>query len=767
MSTSVPYIPGTQITQPDPLNRFLPPLPEGVVSEWLKRNLPRSNREDGGNPNPNTNLVLDPFCAAPRVAIEAANAGYRVLVAANNPITRFILMVTARPPSKSELRSAVAKLGAARKGEDRLEPHIRSLYMTTCDACDNQVMADAFVWEHHEESDSDDKLGKASLIAKIYNCPHCGEGGQFPINTADSALAKEFPAKGLHHARALERVTPIDDPDRKSVAEALETYLPRAIYALFTIINNLDAIDLTDQDRDYLKALLLTTLDKTNNLWTYPSGRHRPRRLSASPRFYEHNVWLALENSIDLWSSSKIQHPLTIWPELPPQGGGICIFEGRLKLLVESLKDQKVSAVITAIPRPNQAFWTLSALWAGWLLGKETVAPFKSVLHRRRYDWGWHATALRATFSELSRVLNPETPYLGIIGETEPGFISAALIAADMANFNLTGLAMRSAGDLSQINWRLADPKQETNKFVRSDWPTIAQEAAIDHIKSRGEPVDYLDLHTAVISALATESAFKMYEKPTDNLSKVSLLMDDVFSSPQTFRRLGGSEKSIEVGKYWLHEDDNTNPPLSDRVEIAIVNHLLQKSASTLLEIDMAICHHFPGLLTPNAELLQVCLSSYGQKSPVDHKTWQIRPGDLPDVRRKDIFDISQALAKLGDSLGYNVVGDKPIRWISKVDSRTRYAFYIIASAIIGDIVFRSEYNPEISLIVLPGSRANLVAYKLANNSRLKSVIKGWRFMKFRLVRWMGENPVLNQIAFEEHIAKETLTYESPQLRLL
>ena len=44
--------------------------------------------------------VLDPFGFSPRLALEAARAGYRVLVTVNNPITRFLLEMSARPPLK-------------------------------------------------------------------------------------------------------------------------------------------------------------------------------------------------------------------------------------------------------------------------------------------------------------------------------------------------------------------------------------------------------------------------------------------------------------------------------------------------------------------------------------------------------------------------------------------------------------------------------------------------------------------------------------------
>jgi hypothetical protein len=92
---------------------------------------------------------------------------------------------------------------------------------------------------------------------------------------------------------------------------------------------------------------------------------------------------------------------------------------------------------MTALPRPNQAFWTLCALWTGWLWGREAAGPFKSVLRRRRYDWSWHTTALSATLSNLAPLIIPGIPLFGIIAETEPGFLTAVMTAADITGFNL------------------------------------------------------------------------------------------------------------------------------------------------------------------------------------------------------------------------------------------------------------------------------------------------------------------------------------------
>src|SRR6266508_6453382 len=95
-----PYIPGTKSANPGPLARFLPPLEEGTISAWLGRQIKPSS------------WLLDPFGFSPRLVLEAARAEYRVLVTTNNPITRFLLEMAASVPSESDLKSALAELGA-------------------------------------------------------------------------------------------------------------------------------------------------------------------------------------------------------------------------------------------------------------------------------------------------------------------------------------------------------------------------------------------------------------------------------------------------------------------------------------------------------------------------------------------------------------------------------------------------------------------------------------------------------------------------------
>lgn len=771
MTAEAIYIPGRSPGKAGPFARYLPPLPEGVAARWLEARL-----------HPDEGWVIDPFGASPQLAIEAARAGYRVFVTANNPVARFLLELAANPPNQDQLQAVLAELASSRRGGERLEPHIRSLYLTTCDQCGQEVMAEAFLWERGPGTASE---ASPVLFGRIYHCESCGKSGEFPATNADIERARSFSTSGLHRARALERVVPLDDPDRHSVEEALAVYLPRAVYVLFTMINRLDGLALTSLQRKHLEALLLSACDQANTLWPYPTGRARPRQLTIPPRFRENNIWLALEEAVKglgLKPGEEAQEiPLAIWPELPPSQGGICLFEGRLRDLseqVQALPGQsiQIGAVLAALPRPNQAFWTLSALWAGWLWGREAVGPFKSVLRRRRYDWSWHMLALRSALENLRPLLAPQTPFLGLIGETEPGFLAAAILSAGTADFDLEGLALRTESGQAQIHWRSykGNPPQENERLTQSAVEAASQ-AAQAYLRGRGEPCGYLYLQAAALSDLAQAGLLvrpevsDAQEPPAhgETLGQLNAVFEEAFSYRKGFLRFGGSEKSLDVGQWWLRESLPTEAPLADRVEMSLVRHLQQNPGTNLFEVDQVLCQAFPGLYTPSPELIQVCLESYGQQDPDNPARWRLRPEDVPHARQADLRAINDLLDQVAGRIGFRLEGQGPVLWLDDAGN-IAYACYVIDSAVFGEILSEGLYPPAKVLIVLPGGRANLAAYKLKNDPRLQNAAgKGWRFIKYRQVRWLAENAILNQEMLEAQLEQDLLTYNTPQMRLL
>ena len=193
-----PYIPGTKPADPGPLSRFTPPLEENTVSRWLSLHVPAGS------------WLLDPFGFSPRLTLEAARAGYRVLVTVNNPVTRFMLEMSANPPSEAGFKAALADLAVIKKGEERLGTHLQSLYLTTCEKCEKEIQAEQFLW----------RKGQDAPYARVYTCPHCEDAGERVATEYDIDHAKKIKATdGLHRSRAFERVASLDDEDRTYAEE--------------------------------------------------------------------------------------------------------------------------------------------------------------------------------------------------------------------------------------------------------------------------------------------------------------------------------------------------------------------------------------------------------------------------------------------------------------------------------------------------------------------------------------------------------------------
>ncbi len=745
------YIPGEKPLQSHPLDRFLPPIYKQVVPQWLKDRIPAHG------------WLLDPFGASPELVVEAASHGYRVLVSANNPVNRLILEILSNQPSQSDFQAALAFLASQQVGQDRLEPHIKSLYETNCIKCHHPVDAREFIWQREERLP----------VTKIYTCHHCGDEGERPVVSADLQKVEIYNKTSLHKARALERVAPLHDPDRLHVKDALNVYLPRAIYAIVTIINKLGNIPTTESNRPLLDALLLLAFDRANTLWLYPKERQRPRQLTIPSHFREHNIWMALESAARLWQMDGPPVSIVRWPSLPPQQGGISLYDGRIKELASSLSDLDIQAILTSFPRPNQAFWTLSALWSGWLWGHEAVEPYKSVLRRRRYDWGWHTTAIRSALSSLGNGIAPGTPYFGMVTEIEPGFLASVILGARLANLELSSLALRVEDGLAQIEWK--HPSHEIAAEGKMESTTTAKiiQSQAQHylLEVRGEPSPYTYIHAVGLAGIARNPYPENIQSPHEYLSQVQSEYPRSLSFRNGFLRYGGSDKSLEVGLWWTSSWNNNILPLADRTEVALVKHLSQNPGTSLAHIDRAVCKEFPGISPPEPDMIQMCLQSYGYQENPEADCWHLHDREVPGKRRKDIETIATLIKTMGQRLGFKTIqkdGFPPIiQWI-KSQGSPNYQFMISASALLGKFIQSEKKLQGKAIMIIPGSRANLIAYKLNHNPYYPNLLdKDSRFVKYRHIRLLFDNPNLNPTNLDEHLFLDPLTYTQPQIRLL
>jgi hypothetical protein len=312
-----------------------------------------------------------------------------------------------------------------------------------------------------------------------------------------------------------------------------------------------------------------------------------------------------------------------------------------------------MKAVIGSLPRPNQAFWTLSALWAGWLWGREAVEPYKPALRRRRYDWAWNATALNAAFTHLFDMLHLGTPFFALLSEPEPSSLSSALTAASAAGLDLRSVALRTQHDPIQLFWTVGEHlKRRPNEADVQD----VRNAIYSHLAERGEPASYLHVHAAGLAELAKSHALKQKEREFDEaLRAIHTLIQTALEDPRFVHYSSG--ESVDTGLWGLqdhvilsasasptknsakslsHGEEDSSvvarkaPPshtvpasapendikesLSDRVEVAVVTFLQKHPNSIFIDIEQDLYPRLPGLLTPSQAMIYAVLSSYANK---------------------------------------------------------------------------------------------------------------------------------------------------------
>jgi hypothetical protein len=738
-----PFYPGYQFFENYPLQRYLPPLPDGMLKTWLLQNVPKGE------------WIIDPFGTSPLFDIEAARAGYRVMVVCNNPILQFILKVLAGAFERRDFVSALAELAFEKRENERLETHLRSLYQTQCLSCKQIIDVQAFLW----------RRGEDAPFARIYRCPHCKDEGERAISSDDLERLSNLGTDTLHRSRALQRVS-LGPADSEDIKEVLDTYLARPLYFIFTLINRIERMQTSVQNKQLLRALLLSVMDEGNTLWSWPSSRVRPKQLSTPPVFRENNLWKGFVDSISQWTQFAEPVEIKNWPELPAKEGSICLYRGRLKSLIGDQSNPPFQAGIMIFPRPNQAFWTLSAIWSGWFWGRKAVVPLKSALDRRRYDWNWYTTALHTSLAHLFILLPTSKPIFGILTELESGFLTATILAAESAGYHLQGISLREEQDIAQGRWISDDRKRGTGE---DPLQAVCINKVNEFFNQFNQPASKLHILTCCLGAITTSKSIPVTKQslPYYSLRNFQARLPD-FTSKETQLKKYELENYISFSQRELWWKQDTSPvsdfTLLDRIELELIWMLYKYPEISFYDLDQRLCKFFPGLYTPSREFIRTCLESYAEPLQEDPSHWCLKPRESIAERKNDLATVQRNLKIVGERMGFKVEGEKPIVWKNQAGT-SLYSFYTITSSVASHYFLNDKKSTaEEKVIVLPGSRARLLSAKMMSNPHMFEIMqkKKWRFMKFRHFQHFAELEEISPALWEQSLDRDPPQFEEP-----
>ncbi|MDK2979794.1 MAG: hypothetical protein PWQ55_141 [Chloroflexota bacterium] len=706
------YLPASQGFYDPPLGLFLPALPRGVIDAWTTENTRPGS------------LMLDPLGSHPLLAVEAAMSGRRVLMARNNPVLWLLLESICRAPGSEALWKVLSPILISRRGGESMEEHLRGLYATPCAGCGQMIQPQGFVWER----------GAAQPLARVYTCPHCGDEGEREISPFDLENLERLGSLRLHRARAFQRVLQGGEYEQASIEAALDCYLPRALYVCMTLANRVEQLEWQKEDKLLLQAMLLLVFDEATSLWHWPARNQYHFQLSVPGKFLEKNLWLALESAPERWGRYTSPVQITYWPKLPDEGGGICLYNRRKPDKQDLFQQENPAAVICIFPRPNQAFWTLSAMWSGWLWGRKAVLPMRSALARRRYDWRWFALALEAALGDLCDAIPDGTPLFGLLPQAAPNHLLGLLAGAHASGFELEGFAADLSEELYQCLWCSGEP-------VKNPIGPLVQSNLRAYLQARGEPARMPAILSDYLARLAMQNSL-----PVDiqNMEETyfSQLQQNVRDSLERGRFAQEFSTPAGGSKWSLLDPASGQPPVSERLETAVRDKFWEQPHILLQELELHVFRGLPGRLTPETDDLRLCLQSYAEEDEDTPGLYHLRANEDRAVRQADRSEMASLLEKRARSLGldFNLEDDWKVVWLDE-QGKVLHRYYLLNSAIFSALVLNNETKGAgQNVLVFPGSRSRWLQHRLQEDPRLKAALeeKGWHLMKYRYLRWLA-----------------------------
>ncbi len=706
------YLPASQGFYSPPLGLFLPALPQGAIDAWTT-----ANTQPGS-------LMLDPLGAHPLLAVEAAMSGRRVLMARNNPILWLLLESICRAPGSNHLWRVLSPILVSRRGEESMEEHLRGLYATPCAGCGQLIQPQGFVWER----------GGTQPVSRVYTCPHCGDEGEREISPHDLQNLQRLGNLRLHRARAFQRVLQGGEYEQASIEAALDCYLPRALYVCMTLANRMEQLEWRKEDKLLMQAMLLLVFDNATSLWHWPARNQYHFQLSVPAKFLEKNLWLTLESAPARWGQYASPIPITYWPNLPDEGGGICLYNRRQPDKQNLFQQEAPAAVVCVFPRPNQAFWTLSAMWSGWLWGRKAVLPMRSALARRRYDWRWFALALEAALGDLCDAIPTGTPMFGLLPQAAPNHLLGLLAGAHASGFELNGFAANLSDELYQCLWLAGELEQ-------SPIGPLVQSNLRAYLKARGEPVRLPAILSDYLARLAMQNSLPVDIQNLEEtyFSQLQQTVSDTLHNP----RFAQENTTSGGGSKWgLAGSQADEMPVSERMEEIILNILWEHPQLLLQELELQVFSRLPGRLTPETDNLRLCLQSYADEDTDTPGLFQLRANEERAARSDDRTEMTALLEKRARSFGldFTLESSSVVTWMDS-QGRPRHRYYLLNSAVFSQLVLGSRKEEKVEkTLVFPGSRSRWLQHRLQEDPRLKAALEdgGWHLMKYRYLRWLA-----------------------------
>lgn len=751
MAAPAYFIPNRDARTMQPLRDFLPAPPVSVARAYIEALTAPGD------------LVLDPFGTTPNVAYAALALQRRAIVVQSNPLWAWLARALATLPPATDIIATLARLGDVPKDTVALRTYINQLYATQCAICHQLTPAEYFV-----------RTREGGVLARHYTCVHCHTTRDDPATEDDLKRAHAIAPRGIHYHFAFARLVPEGGLYAERIHKMLALYTPRNLSALATITQKIQARFNHTRERNLLWLLMLQLLERGTAFYARADAE---AQLARPTTFIEFNLWSELERAARaLAESARPTFTLADSPRAVVNAAApVYIGSGSLVRLREVPRGS-IALVLTAPPSRRTALYALTYLWGAWILGRATMAslvPFLDTRTDAAWEWRWYTETLDQAMQTLVPLLRADAHVVLAFTEAWHAVIEAVVLAAARARLHLDTLLFQPRlgdfprGEFDDLRgeYRITFTVTTTERRRASDANTLEQQiravafaAARDMLTRRSEALAFSWVHHAALTRLAREGWLANVFATPLKASPQQFVRRALFAGLQDgyahdFDHYASTEQFV-----WFRRA-HVNVPLIERVEEAVCEHLARGVSSVEALCD-AVYQQFPGDLTPEAGLVELCAEAYAQT-----------PTDAERAR------VLEALAQLGTRWGYTVLFDVRLPIATSIENRPSpiekfdvvwqhadalvYAFVWRARARFADLV-HIQIAPTRGCLIVP---ENFVALLREKTRRLPHVSETFHEVGWNFVRVASITRVLEQAILEHTEAPAMLGLTPPILQ--
>jgi hypothetical protein len=548
--------------------------------------------------------------------------------------------------------------------------------------------------------------------------PTGAEGPRYASTVLPEPAAPQLTATDVRqapHYQQLRDRFPVLDGRTEIVDELLDLYTSRNLYALQTIANKIDAEVREPSLAAAFRLALAACLLPASKLNGYP-GRVASLRISGghvrqpASRFQrEANVWRLFESAVQdvriaIAALGRDRRPARLAAGLEDLGGvaaaNVLWIRCRPAVIGQYLPPDHVDMVLASVAdAPSADELSFEYLATGWLIGREAAETLRLEplfgSAPARSD-GAQATALRHAMASAAGALKPDGWFVVMIDGDDPDRLLAIATAGAAAGLELVDVIHRESrrsGDGLTLHFRKPSAEDRLRDAVQSSplrlgaeeghltYPELAEaidRSAVELLRARGEPAGLTRIAAAVVVGLQRAGLLRRVAiargngdadpetAPDARLERggaallATLLREELWRDEhRSLVRLGDAENP----QWWLREPELAEAPLADRVEWSTFSVL--STAGRLDEQGFMdrIYALFPGLDSPDEELVRACLGAYA----VVGERGQLRTDDELSRRLEDHARVIGTLVDYAHRIGLKA-------WVSKREHDRPYA---------------------------------------------------------------------------------------------